>query len=155
MFSSIFSFSRFSARTFSCLLFSPCFDVCSVPWCASWRISCMISSTIWAFYSNMNVDFPLSFVAAWNSTTLNLPFFNCTQGYWIMSLRNPEVAVRLEISMVNSPSRPSNAFGRTDCHFWDFWTDWLRRRDMTTIRRLWKGGQGKISKFIYKRGYVR
>ena len=34
-------------------------------------------------------------------------------------------------SVVNSP------FGRTDCDFWDFWTDWLRRRDMTTSRRLW------------------
>ena len=56
------------------------------------------------------------------------------------------------ISVGNSPSRPSKTFGRTDCHFWDFWTDWLRRRDMTTSRRLWKGGQGKISKFAYKRG---
>ena len=58
------------------------------------------------------------------------------------------------ISVVNSPSRPSKAFGQTDCHFWDFWTDWLRRRDMTTSRRLWKGGQGKISKIIYKRDYA-
>ena len=42
-------------------------------------------------------------------------------------------------SVVNRPSRPSKAFGRTDCNFGDFWTDWLRRRDMTTSRRLWKG----------------